>query len=175
MSEELRDRFPGSLFTVSTPVHPGVILPGLTYRGFLSSKTGQMICPLVDLGKETTAKSVATLNDGTEVVVKFTASYNPAAHRLLCDSGLAPRLYFCERVMGDVAMVVMERVRNCVPLAYLLNHGPERTGSGVNLVVKKVEEAVRLLHERHCFWQFAGREYPLRGQMQIERRLSPLS
>ncbi|RXW21534.1 hypothetical protein EST38_g4331 [Candolleomyces aberdarensis] len=145
---ELRDRFSGSLFPIPTPVHSGVILPGLTYRGFLSSKTGQTTHSLVNLGKETTAKYVATLNDGTEVVVKFTASYNSAAHRLLSDSGLAPRLYFCERVMGDLAMVVMERVRNCVPLAYLLNHGPEGTGSGVDFVVKKVEEAVRLLHER---------------------------
>ena len=43
-----------------------------------------------------------------EVVVKFTARYNVKAHRLLAEAGLAPRLYSCSRVLGELYMVVME-------------------------------------------------------------------
>ena len=52
-----------------------------------------------------------TLGDtNKEVIVKFTARYNEVAHRLLADADLAPKLHFCERVIGNLYMVVMDRV-----------------------------------------------------------------
>ena len=51
----------------------------------------------------------------TQVVVKFTRSYNKEAHEHLAKKGLAPKLYYCERVIGDMFVVVMAHVRG-VPL-----------------------------------------------------------
>jgi hypothetical protein len=36
--------------------------------------------------------------------------YNEAAHRLIAGAQLAPRLHFCGRVVGDLYMIVMDRV-----------------------------------------------------------------
>ena len=50
---------------------------------------------------------------GTRVVfVKFAIKYNEDAHRLLADQNppLAPALYSCTRVIGDMYMVVMEYI-----------------------------------------------------------------
>ncbi|KAF9643229.1 hypothetical protein BDM02DRAFT_3104685 [Thelephora ganbajun] len=46
------------------------------------------------------------------VFVKFAAKYHEDAHRLLADQDppLAPALYFCARVVGDMYMVVMEYI-----------------------------------------------------------------
>lgn len=48
----------------------------------------------------------------TDVLVKFTAEYNEAAHRLLAenDPPLAPALYSCKPVIGNMFMVVMEYI-----------------------------------------------------------------
>jgi serine/threonine protein kinase len=48
----------------------------------------------------------------TQVFVKFTPDYNEVAHRLLADHNppLAPALHFCERVIGDMYMVIMEYI-----------------------------------------------------------------
>jgi hypothetical protein len=43
-----------------------------------------------------------------QVIVKFTPRYNEVAHCLLTKAELAPRLHFCERVIGDLYMVVMD-------------------------------------------------------------------
>jgi hypothetical protein len=52
----------------------------------------------------------ATLNDtNREVIVKFTARYNEEA-RLLAKARLAPRLHFCGRIVGELYMVIMDRV-----------------------------------------------------------------
>ena len=54
---------------------------------------------------------VAQVNAGggrtLKVLVKFTAQYNPQAHALAADAGLAPKLYGVEDV-GGMKMVVME-------------------------------------------------------------------
>ena len=76
-------------------------LPQLVYQQFLS-RAGQPTSALVDLGNTTTATYIATLNTRQEVVVKFTTRYNEMAHRLLADNNLAPKLHFCERVIGDL-------------------------------------------------------------------------
>ena len=62
---------------------------------------------LVDLGNTTTAMYIAT---SQEVIVKFTNCYNEAAHRLLAKEQLAPRLHFCEHVIGRLYTVIMDHV-----------------------------------------------------------------
>jgi hypothetical protein len=97
------------LYPNPTPVDPSKALPKLTYRQFLS-RSGQPTSALVDLGNATTTMYTATLSDtNQEVIVKFTARYNEGAHRLLAKANLAPGLHFCERVIGDLYMVVMDR------------------------------------------------------------------
>jgi serine/threonine protein kinase len=98
------------LYPNPTPVDPSKPLPKLTYRKFLS-RGGQPTSALVDLGNATTTMYTATLSDtNQEVIVKFTARYNEGAHRLLAESEFAPRLHFCERIIGDLYIVVMDRV-----------------------------------------------------------------
>ncbi|KAI0276001.1 hypothetical protein BC826DRAFT_928480 [Russula brevipes] len=59
-----------------------------------------------------------TTDDRKRVVVKFTATYNEEVHKLLAGEGLAPKLYSCSWVIGNLFMVVMERL-NGTPLASL--------------------------------------------------------
>ncbi|KIM25769.1 hypothetical protein M408DRAFT_73816 [Serendipita vermifera MAFF 305830] len=77
---------------------------------------------------------------GLNLVVKFTTKYNCDAHRLLANSGLAPKLYYassCPAVPG-YTMVVMERI------------GMDATVLGwqarTEEMYKTVEQAVHLLH-----------------------------
>ena len=84
-------------------------LPPLTYRQFLS-RAGRPTSDLVDLGNASSSMYIATLGDTNAVIVKFTARYNAEAHRLLADEDLAPKLHFCERVIGGLYMVVMDRI-----------------------------------------------------------------
>ena len=98
------------LYPNPTPVDPSKALPKLTYRQFLS-QAGQPTSALVDLGNVTTTMYTATLSDTDEqVIVKFTVHYNAVAHRLPAEVDLAPRLHFCECVIGDLYMVIMDRV-----------------------------------------------------------------
>ncbi len=130
------------LYPNPIPLDPCKALPKLTYRQFLSR--GHPISALVDLGNVCTTMYTATLNDtNQEVIVKFTARYNEAAHRLLAEARLAPRLHFCGRIVGELYMVVMDRVdgksiwqlqQDKMPVPAIVSH--------------KVEEAVRLLHEK---------------------------
>ena len=54
---------------------------------------------------------IAMLSDtNQEVIVKFTARYNAGAHHLLANDQLAPKLHFCERVIGGLYMVIIDRV-----------------------------------------------------------------
>jgi hypothetical protein len=53
---------------------------------------------------------IATLNISREVGVKFTSCYNEAAHHILANAQLAPELHFCGRIIGNLYMVVMDRV-----------------------------------------------------------------
>ncbi|KAF8329867.1 hypothetical protein F5887DRAFT_1003612 [Amanita rubescens] len=130
------------LYPNPTPLDPSKPLPQLTYKQFLS-RAGQPTPTLVDLGDATTTMYIATHGD-EEVVVKFTARYNEVAHRLLAMAGLAPRLHFCDRVIGDLYMVVMERVNGKsiwqlqeekIPLPAIIS--------------KEVDKAVHLLHENN--------------------------
>jgi len=85
----------------------------------------------------------ATLSDtNEEVIVKFTARYNEVAHRLLANEAYAPRLHFCECVIGNLYMVVMDRVdgKSIWQLREDKIPVPE-------IVARSVTDAIELLHE----------------------------
>ncbi|KAF8962089.1 hypothetical protein BDZ97DRAFT_1156495 [Flammula alnicola] len=130
------------LYPCPTPVDSSRALPKLAYRQFLS-RAGQPTSAIVDLGNTTSAMYIATLSEtGQEVIVKFTARYNEAAHRLLAEAQLAPRLHFCQRVIGDLYMVVMDRVDG----KSIWQLQEDKTPLPA-IILKMVEDAVRLLHE----------------------------
>jgi serine/threonine protein kinase len=134
------------LYPSPTLIDTSKELPILTYRQFMS-RAGQPTSALVNLGNVCTTIYIATLdlddNTNREVIVKFTARYNEAAHRLLAKAGLAPKLHFCERVVGDLYMIVMDRVggKSIWQLQEDKSPVPE-------IVSTKVEEALGLLHEQ---------------------------
>jgi len=87
--------------------------------------------------------------DGTStktVFVKFAMKYNATAHRLLANNKppLAPALYSCTRVVGDMFMVVMEYLPGTslrdVPLPL-----PAATYEAVR---RDISRALELLHEQ---------------------------
>ena len=129
------------LFPSPTLVDSSKALPELTYRRFLS-RAGQPTSAVVNLGNTTTAMYIATLG-GTDqqVIVKFTARYNEEVHRLLTKARLAPELHFCERVIGDLYMVVMDRVHGKSIWQLQVDKIPIPA-----IVSERVEDAVRLLH-----------------------------
>ena len=128
------------LYPNPTPTDLSNPPPKLAYQQFLS-RAGQPTSALVDLGNTTTAMYIATLETSQEVVVKFTTRYNETAHRLLANNKLAPKLHFCERVIGDLYMVVMDRVDG----KSIWQLQAERTPIPA-VVLEKVEKAVGLLH-----------------------------
>jgi hypothetical protein len=107
---------PQRFFPHPTPdprLPPSSPLPTLTYVGRLDADNNRLQLGHHPLPHEFRSPFVAKLvQDGTdvEVVVKFTANYNELAHRILADEGLAPKLYACQRVIGNLFMVVMEHL-----------------------------------------------------------------
>jgi hypothetical protein len=85
--------------------------------------------------------SVDALADTSEVVVKFTARYNPQAHHLLATEGLAPMLHACVPVCGDLFMVVMDRVHG--EMAWKAATRGELVPYHI---YKDIQDAVALLH-----------------------------
>jgi hypothetical protein len=84
------------------------------------------------------------------VLVKFTSRYNQVAHRLLFDQELplAPALYSCTRVIGDLTMVVMEYLEDARPLHWFFS--PFSTGTTlpkVDIVRRDLEKALQVLHK----------------------------
>jgi hypothetical protein len=128
----------------------GTSLPLLTYRHVIS-RAGRPTSELVDLGDVTSTIYGATLTEVTgdvgaggrqvKCVVKFTAQYSEDAHRCLANQGLAPPLYFCERVVGGLYMVVMEHVEAESLWRLRLQHKLIPP-----IVLTKVEEALNILH-----------------------------
>ena len=124
---------------------PSVILPILTYKQFLA-RTGEPTSTLVGLGdNKVTAMYVAAM-DGTDndVIVKFTARYHEKAHRILAGAGLAPKLHFCERVVGGLYMVVMDRVDGKSLWQLQIDKTPIPT-----VVLEHVRQAMSLLHKQN--------------------------
>lgn len=129
-------------FSTSTHIDAFKPLPKLTYRQFFS-RAGQPTSDLMDLGNAATVMYIATLDDDAdqEVIVKFTARYNEVAHRLLAEARLAPRLHYCGRVVGDLYMVVMDRIDGRSIWQLQEDNLPIPA-----IVATKVEDAVCLLH-----------------------------
>ena len=75
---------------------------------------------------------------GRVVVVKFTHSYSKAAHALLSDRKLAPRLQYCERVK-DVGMYV-------VVMDFVTGEHVVETHTN-ELLSNKLRAAVKVLHD----------------------------
>jgi hypothetical protein len=128
------------LYPNPTLVDRSKTLPTLTFRQFLS-RAGSPTSAHVDLGNATTSMYIATLDDTKEVIVKFTAHYNEMAHRLLANEDLAPKLHFCERVIGDLYMVVMDRVDGTS--VWQLQHDKKTVPA---IVLKLVGDALHILH-----------------------------
>jgi len=87
------------------------------------------------------SSSVDAPADTSQVVVKFTAQYNPEAHCLLATKGLAPMLHACMLVCGGLFMVVMDHVHEDMAV--------EAASQGELLpydIYKDIQDAVALLH-----------------------------
>ena len=87
-------------------------LPSLKFKYYLDPRIGK-----VEVLEDPTVAEMRSLfvaemalgdNKSIEVLVKFAETYCEEAHRLLADSGLAPKLFHCRHVIGDLVMVVME-------------------------------------------------------------------
>jgi hypothetical protein len=90
------------------------------------------------------SSSVDALADTSQVVVKFTAQYNPEAHRLLAAGGLAPMLHACVPVCGGLFMVVMDRVHGEVAV-----EAASRRELLPYDIYKDIRDAVGLLHSNN--------------------------
>lgn len=129
------------LYPNPTHIDPDIKLPQIIYKHFLS-RAGQPISDIVELANKTSALYVATLPaTKQDVIVKFTARYSEEAHRLLAKAQLAPTLHYCEQVMGDLFMIVMDRVDGTSIWQLQQDKSPISA-----VVPTKVVEAVGILH-----------------------------
>jgi hypothetical protein len=80
----------------------------------------------------------------TDVLVKFAVKYNVFAHRLLAehDPPLAPALYSCKRVIGDMFMVVMQYIPKSEGTS--LHNDP--LSPPLEVIRRDVSRALELLH-----------------------------
>ena len=117
--------------------------------------------PCIDVENERHALYIAEMETRTlsqavastrTVFVKFAATYNESAHRLLADQEppLAPALHFCARVIGDMYMIVMdytpkEKGWSIVPG---LKGGPTIPRNLPEIVERDVTKDLNLLHEQ---------------------------
>ena len=116
----------------------------------------QMKSETSDQGK-TSTKAETPIETSTQpevstrtVFVKFAAQYNEDAHRLLADQNppLAPALYFCAPVIGDMYMVVMEYISEARSHSvHTLSNGSPPPGELPELVKREVSKALHLLHD----------------------------
>lgn len=130
----------------------GDALPRLVYHGALLQNGEHVSTSLPDLGVGVTALYQVTLDDpdapdgATEVIVKFASRYGEAAHRLLSDAKLAPKLYWCGPIIGGLTMVVMQHLEDGVSI-WRLREGASRRRRVPEAVLEDVKAAVKLLHE----------------------------
>ncbi|KAH9967806.1 hypothetical protein BJV74DRAFT_889948 [Russula compacta] len=88
------------------------------------------------------------LNDGSQesdAVVKFTSSYHEEAHKLRAENYSAPKLYACHRAIGNLFMLVMERIKGKNMKAHKLTKEPLKA-----TVFDDTTESVKL-HQEHDF------------------------
>ncbi len=80
------------------------------------------------------------------VVVKFCERYGEDAHRTLANVGLAPRLHYCSKVVGDVFMVVMDFVNGRDAYNVFKHRNLPRT------VLDDVKRALGKLHDERLVY-----------------------
>ena len=101
---------------------------------------------LPDLAVGTTVLYRATFGDSaTEVVVKFTGQYGEAAHRLLSDVNLAPKLHWCGPIIGGLTMVVMEHLEGSESIWQMQECLKPKPVA--DAVLKDAKGALKLLHK----------------------------
>jgi hypothetical protein len=109
--------YPQPTLPPSTPSGSTSVPPtNVIYSKRLRSTGKSFELPKEPQPKEMRSLFTGTTDDRKRVVVKFTATYNEEVHKLLAAEGLAPKLYSCSRVIGNLFMVVMERLEG-MPLA----------------------------------------------------------
>lgn len=127
-----------SLYPNPTPLGHDY-LPNLTYESIISP-AGRVSPNPTNFHKYSTALYLAKMND-IEVIVKFTSQYNADVHRLLASAGYAPELFACVRVVGDLYMVVMERILGDSVSALVLRNAFS------SVIADEVEKAIKVLHQ----------------------------
>ncbi|KAJ7029948.1 hypothetical protein C8F04DRAFT_1398071 [Mycena alexandri] len=135
----------------ATPPHPLISEDfGLTFLYKLSRITGEPVNLKneIDHNLNTRHGVFVALGGGikgipsTEVVVKFTRSYNTEAHAKLAALGLAPKLYCHTAVRGGLLMIVMEKLVGNTAFRWMqLNSTPLPSS-----VYTNVETAIKELH-----------------------------
>lgn len=133
--------------TLLDDADPTKTLPKLQFKRFFS-RTGNEEKKIIGLRDRTTALYVASFLDDSqvskEVIVKLTPRYNGDAHRILANAGLAPKLYFCDKVVGDLHFVVMDRLVGTSVFQLVETKTPLSV-----VVLEKVRQAVDLLHAQN--------------------------
>jgi hypothetical protein len=131
-------------------LHPlndsNVQLPKLKFKGRLS-RDNQLIEKLLrptpyDM-RSLLVASMGEGNDGASVVVKFVDNYGKEAHEILAKENVAPKLYSCQRVLGDVFMVVMEHLEGWQPMDKF------KRGELSHSVFEDIEKALKKLGENN--------------------------
>ncbi|KAL5520789.1 hypothetical protein ACEPAF_2792 [Sanghuangporus sanghuang] len=138
------------LYPDPLPAEGSAKVPTLEYTGKLTH--GGLCIPVVQKDRSDTlaederpygryrAKMV-DLDDRVDVVVKFTARYNEAAHRLLEEVELAPKLHYFARLVSGHCMVVMDYI-DSPPLSDSLKQ------KNYLDICERVGEAMQLLHNK---------------------------
>ncbi|KAH9927657.1 uncharacterized protein B0H18DRAFT_283188 [Fomitopsis serialis] len=130
-------------------------IPSLTFTHRMS-RAGQLYlmaespdrrssCIYVATMPKSLASGAGDTADGeVEVLVKFTASYNEEAHRILAAAGLAPNLHACIPVYDRLFMIVMDRVHG--EMAWSFEQRKELLPYSIYADVKT---AINLLHDKN--------------------------
>lgn len=86
----------------------------------------------------------ATYGDGEpeEVIVKFCERYNSRGHRLVAAANYAPKLFFCEQILGGLIMVVMKYIEG-LDSHYRFLHDTTLPPN----ILDDVKNAVKVLHD----------------------------
>ncbi|KAF9644455.1 hypothetical protein BDM02DRAFT_3212847 [Thelephora ganbajun] len=151
--ERLRELYKNLLWPSPTADPPGLIeFPKLEFFCKVNQADGAELS-VIDEENQRHATYLARMETETEtqvVFVKFAAKYNEGAHRLLANQNppLAPALYFCARVVGDMYMVVMEYM----PKSKGQSIGSRSSTDGLPppaVVLRDVSKGLDLLHERN--------------------------
>ena len=125
-------------------------LPKLEFYCKVNRANGEEL-PVIDDNNQRHGMYLARNTSNEVVLVKFAAKYNEEAHRLLADEDLAPKLYFCARVIGDMYMVVMEYIPKSRgwSLDPLSSVDPPPSRPKPEVIRRCISRALGLLHERH--------------------------